>query len=175
MYRFFFSHKRHICKLFKLNKFTPHQFARHTFSPNNILPHVPLCRILPIQHCLTPAPASPPLPNQPSPPLPSVHISNRVELFQCITLKSLAGMGVLPQIPLCQPAKAASTGCAPPIPPCQTRKAASCFENFPHHANWQRHAFQKPTANLLIIIYLQRPSGCKSCKNHTWYVRSLSC
>lgn len=49
------------------------------------------------------------------------------------------------------------------------------FEHFPHHANWQRHAFQKPTANLLIIIYLQRPSGSKSCKNHTWYgIRSLA-
>lgn len=89
---------------------------------------------------------------------PSVYISNRVELFQCITLQSQAG-----------------DGRAPPIPLCQTTKAASCFENFPHHANWQRHAFQKPTANLLIIIYLQRPSGCKSCKNHTWYVCSLSC
>lgn len=88
----------------------------------------------------------------------SVYISNRVELFQCITLQSQAG-----------------DGCAPPIPLCQTMKAASCFENFPHHANWQRHAFQKPTANLLIIIYLQRPSGCKSCKNHTWYVCLLSC
>lgn len=69
----------------------------------------------------------------------------------------------------------AGDGRAPPIPLCQTTKAASCFENFSHHANWQRHAFQKPTANLLIIIYLQRPSGCESCKNHTWYVCSLSC
>lgn len=88
---------------------------------------------------------------------PSVYISNGVELFQCITLQSQA-----------------RDGRAPPIPLCQTTKAASCFENFPHHANWQRHAFQKPTANLLIIIYLQRPSGCESCKNHTWYVCSLS-
>lgn len=109
--------------------------------------------ILPVQRvslqCLTPSLSFLP---------PSVYISNRVELFQCITLQSQAG-----------------DGCAPPIPLCQTTKAASCFENFPHHANWQRHAFQKPTANLLIIIYLQRPSGCKSCKNHTWYVCSLSC
>lgn len=114
--------------------------------------HFYIGQIFPLQpvslQCLTPSLSLPP---------PSVYISNRVELFQCITLQSQAG-----------------DGRAPPMPLCQTTKAASCFENFPHHANWQRHAFQKPTANLLIIIYLQRPSGCKSCKNHTWYVCSLS-
>lgn len=143
--------------IFIHNKVTVHRIAKQIFSLGgySILSDALLYRTnISLTAYLTPVSH----PSLSSSLPPSVYISNRVELFQCITLQSQAG-----------------DGRAPPIPLCQTTKAASCFENFPHHANWQRHAFQKPTANLLIIIYLQRPSGCKSCKNHTWYVCSLSC
>lgn len=33
--------------------------------------------------------------------------------------------------------------------------------------------FKKPTANLLIIIYLRRPRGIKVCKNHSWYMLAV--
>lgn len=79
---------------------------------------------------------------------PAVYISNRVELFQCISLQSQAG-----------------DGHAPPIPPCQTMKADSCFENFPIMQTDKGILFKSPQPicwSLFIYKDLQAASPIKN-------------